>query len=557
MSKEILGLTTEIINKKVKVEENRLKEYHKQMDEDFDLWDLKRRQYDTHETAINVTLPDPRLFADDVQGRMARAGMQIRIGMAEKDGLDKRDDISKLENLLTFAFEKADELLGRKLLPPLRDSVIWHGLLRGGRAARVFVYKSGKDVIFDIVSWDWRWVTYKVGADGPIWTAHKTFREKEIIKDEYGVEPKASLVDAFLQVIPFTQALSNYEVIDYWSVPDSKKPTEILNAIVSGDTWLKEPEIFILPSIPVVIRPVAVRPPINSKTNLTATRHGESIYAPNRDTYELLNRLHSIEATRGNLLSKQPIINYKKGDGLDFTSTFMQAESVINVPEETNRFDKVPMNEVSITLLDLIDKLTIKKERGEVPHIDIGKPYPSGTLFGQVEEAGKNIYVPQLGNLSLFYGDMCRLIEEQLISGKLKVNVETEIKKKYYKTKVTPVDLKMDHTIKVAFNDRTPWMELEVAQQAEMLKRQGIPDEFIWENVYMMQDPKGLKDMVAVEIAEHSPNLMRLAAISKLLKAGRDDEAIELIKEHRAELLAQQQLGVEPGAQSGAQPQGV
>ena len=527
-------ITAEEIVKWVEEEEKNLSALHKQMDEDFDRWNLKETIYDSHKTSINVTLSDPRLFADDVQSTMSQASMQIRVRMAEKGGEDNRDDQGKLENLLTFGFEKADELLARKLLPPFRDTAIWHGLIRACRSGRVMVFKKGSDVIFDIVNWDPRWVTYKVGANGLIKAAHKMFRPKEILLDEYGVQAEKSFLDSLKSWIPFTKPKDTVAVIDYWSIPDKDKPTEILNVVVSGNTILHQ-ELYNLPSFPVSIRPVAVRPPIASESSLIATGHGGSIYAPNRGTYDLLNKLHSIEATRANLLAKQPVINYFKSDGVtNLKDTIMQAEAIIDVPEETNRLEEMPMKEVPVTLLDMIDKLNNMKERGEVPPVGISNPPQSGTLQGMVISAGAKIYFPQLNNLGLFYGDICKLIEEQLIAGKLKVDVETEVKRKYYRVKVTPVDLKKPHVIKVKFPSRKPWLEVETAGLADMLKRQGLPDEFVWDEVYEFQDPKGLIDLAAVEIAEHSPRLMMLKAIEKLRDLGRFEEARELMEEYMA-----------------------
>lgn len=521
-------ITAADIKGKVDTEQRKQNETHTRMDDDFDIWNLDKTEFDSHTNAINVCLPDPRNFADDVQSTLVRANMQIIVRMADQ----KEDEgTSKLERLLTFAFEKGDELLGRKLLPPLRDAVVWYGLIRGCRAGRFFVHKIGSDVIFDLLPWDPRWVTYQVGANGLIWAAYKMFMTKEAIQDEWQVTPQRSLLDSVRNIIPFTSNKEVFEAIDYWSLPDPKEPTEILNAVICGDQWLKKPDVMTLPSMPISIRPVAVSPPI-IKDQKVVGGFGECIYAPNRDIYELLNELCSIEATRGKLLSKQPVINYYTDDGMvNLKDTVLQAEAIIDVPMGKNRLEPMPMLEIPQTLLDMIDKLTRKKERGEVPDIEIGKPPASGIALSLVQEAGDKVFVPQLRNLSLFYADICRLIEEQVIAQKLKIDVETIEKRKYYKTQVTPVDLKKPHVIKVEFSSRSAWLDLATAELADMLKRQGIPDQFIWEHIYKFPDPKGLSDQAIIEIAEHSPNVIRLRAIDLLEERGREREALGLVME--------------------------
>jgi len=501
------------------------------MDSDFDRWAMRKKGYPTdynlltktftgtHETDIDVITNDPRTFCDSVQAILTASERQIAVRMAEAEGEDKREDIGKLERLLSFAFEKADERLVRIQLPPLKDSLVWYSMLRGWLAGRFLVYKDGKDVIFDFLPYDPRWLVYQVGTNGLLWSAYTYFASAGELEDEYGKEQKGK---AWYK--PWEKKKDNYEVIDYWRYEGEGK---VSNGIICEKNFLHK-ETYDMLSMPILIAPVATRPPIWGGSGNEMGGYGESILAPNRDIDDLLNELGSMWATHANLLAKQPTINYYDDQGIQLKDTAYIAEMVLNLPVAHNKLEPTPLKEISPTLVNLVNWLDSKRVRGSLPDIDIGRPPPSGTLYNLVQETSNRVFNPQLRNLSSFYADICRLTEEQLLTNKLKVNVKIEQKRKYYETEVKPVDLKRPHIIKVEYTARTPWTQLDTYQVADMAKRLGLPDGFIQEHILKLPDPKGLGDLSAIEMAEHSPKLAMLRAWVALRKAGRDEEAATL-----------------------------
>jgi len=274
--------------------------------------------------------------------------------------------------------------------------------------------------------------------------------------------------------------------------------------------------------MPFSIRPISTRPPISGATEAKIKGYGESIFAPNREITKMVNELASLWASHANLLAKQPTVNYYDTDGVQLQTTVYLAEAVLNLPKAHNELAQTPMKEISPTLVNLVAWLDAQRERGSLPDIPIGEPPPSGTLYNLVQEAGNKIFNPQVRNLNDIYGDICHLIEEQLLASKLKVKVETMVKDKYFATQVTPVDLKRPHTIKVEFTARTPWTQLDTAQVAQMLKALGLPDSWIWENILKVQDPKGLADLAAIELFEHSPKGAMKRAVEALVETRGD-----------------------------------
>ncbi len=218
------------------------KELHTRMDEDFPIWDMDtspstsykleiEAKTKAHPSELEVVSNDLRTFCDNVQSTLAFADMQIMVRMAEAEGEDKREEIGKLERLLYFALEQGDERLMRLLLPPLRLSLIWFSLVRGWSAGRFLVYKKNKNVIFNFMAFDPRWLVYEVGDEGLIWVAHKTFKSKGALESQY----KKEILGGKPWYKPWGKSQDSVEVIEYWV----KEEDEIKNAIICDKKFLK------------------------------------------------------------------------------------------------------------------------------------------------------------------------------------------------------------------------------------------------------------------------------------------------------------------------------
>ena len=448
--------------------------------------------------------------------------------MAE-EGEDKRDDINKLERLFEFLLLKADERLTRMLLPPLKDSLIWSALVRGWTAGRILTHKEGGRIVPNYQSLDPRWLKYDMGKDSPLWTAYTTQRSREALEDEYKVKIAGKSIFNF-----WSKDRDNIEVIDYWR--DEGENSKV-NSVIANGIYLKDPKEYKLKSMPTLIIPVATRPPVVSTDSAEdIAGYGESIFAPNRDLNGIKNRFLSIVATHANMMANQSLINYKGTDGKSIPpgGTMNVPGGIVELTLNENKLEASPMKDVSPTVIDILGVLNAGVRKAMLPDITIDKPPPSGTLFGLVTEQGNKIFNPQLKNLDAFYAGTCRLIEEQLVAEGISLKIQGEKEGKYFELEVTPVDLKRAHIIEVTHTARTPWEQLEVAQLGDMLKRQGFPDMWLREHLYKIQNPKGMDDMAAVEIATHSPIQIMRTAIETLYNTGQKDRADTLVAEMRA-----------------------
>ena len=553
----------ENIIKKVIARAGELKDRTDRMDKDFARWNIRPQGRKTRISStgtsfveavtkrgseIEITANSPRTFCDDVQAQLTGSERQISIHMLEEEGEDVRDECGKLERLLEFGFEKADDRLVAVLQPPLFDSLVWFSIVRGWIGGRFNVYKQGKgseqNVVFDYLPYDPRWLTYGLGANGLLWTDYVTTDTAEALEDQWG----KSVQNKVPWYKPWSKPKNSYEIHDHWHF---EKPGKVSNGVYCGDMWLKEPKTYQMDRIPVLISPVPTRPPVRSGDADHEEGYGESILAPNREIDDLINEIGSMWASHANLLYKQPVINYYGPQGVELDKTVFFSDAVLNLPEGQNKLDTTPVKEISPTMVNLFTWLDRMRIKGSKPDIDIGSPPPSGTLYNLIQETSNRILNPQLRNLNRFYTNICQLVESQLVSGNIPVDVRTELDKKLYQAKVKPVDIKRTHIIKVEFTARTPWSQLDTYQVADMAKRLGLPDGFIHEHILRLPDPKSLSDMAAIEMAEHSPKLAMLRAIVALIKRGRQEEAEQLIRDMYMTEVMDEKMAMEGQGETG------
>jgi len=536
------------ITGKVKIRTEALQSFFKVMDDDWATWNVERSSYDgtldtktkRHSSDIDIISNSLRLFSDDEQSILSSSERQIRVRMAEETGEDKREEEGKLERLLIFGFEKADERLVNLVLPPLKEFTIWNAGMRGGAAGRFLVLKKGDKVIFDFLPYDYRWLVYQVGGEGLLWTNYTDSFTPEELEDKYGKTVKEK---PWYKV--WETSKKSYDVLDYWQdMGKGKSPNtrKIANAIICEEEFIKPPTTYELPSMPIVIVPVATKPPVRDSNNQVVGR-GEGIFAPLRKINGIRNRFMSIEANHANLMANQALINYKGDNGRPIESTVNIPGGVLELTMGENKLEPSPMKELSPTVIGISDWLNGQIERGILPKVDIGKPPPSGTLYNLVQESGNRVLNPQIQCLDNFYAGACRLVEEQLRVGGVgrvgrkpsqkirKVNVQMEYKGQYYEHEVTKIDLEKPHIIKVQHTARTPYQQMDTWAIADMAKRQGLPERWINENILKLQDPKMIEDWSAMEMADHSPKLAMLKAIEAYLKYGQEPKAMETLQE--------------------------
>ncbi len=564
--KEASAITAE-----VKKKFNDLEPVFTRMDEDLDVWEMnvsptnitayhsdilsKTKQ---HATDIEIVSNELRTNCDNVQSILSSADMQIMVKKAEAEGMDRRAEESRLERLFYFLLTQGDLRLRRLLLPTLREQSDWHALVRGWRAARILTYKGkGGKVIANYTPLDPRWLVYEVGAEGLLWVAYKTFKSQVALEDEWGYEPGTlSKVGAVLQRWTGSRKKEN-EVIEYWYF---EEPYKIWNAVVKGDVFLKEFEMLKIRSMPFSIVPVSTRPPIADDTGTKLKGFGESIFASARQIHAVRNRFATMMANQANLLANQPLIHYRaKGGGRPIPGSFQDVPGgMIELTMGEDAIEPSPMKEISPTVINLLSWLSGQVRETLLPTFQMEDPPASGTRYSLGIEAANKTFNPQLRSLNHFFEDILRLTEEQLIDGGIKVKFQSLMKNEFAEVEIKPVQLKESHIIKVEFMARTPWTQMDTAQVAQMLKQLGLPDGWIWENILKVQDPKGLADLAAIELFEHSPKGAMKRAVEALIETRGDLVAAQSLVDDMTRLEEQEEMATRGVAPEGepAPPEG-
>ena len=538
-------------------------------DEDFDIWEMNpspsnmtgyesdiKAKTKHHGSEIDIISNELRLNSDSVQSILSSADIQISVKMAEAEGIDKRAEVGRLERLFYYMLEQGDLRLRRLVLPSLIESSNWHALVRGWRAARILNYEIQGKIIADYTPLDPRHLVYEVGGEGLTKVGYKTFKSKAALEREWGKE-----IDKHPWYKPWEKSQKSIEVIDYWEKGDGV----CWNSVVAQGTVLKSPEAHKMRSMPFVIIPVSTRPPISDDTGTGLKGYGESIFASNRNINAVRNRFVSIVINHGNLLANLPVINYVGQDGrsLPEGALFNVPGGVLELTLGGNKLEAPPVKEISPTVVNILAWLNDQVQSALLPPFQLEQPPASGTRYALSAEASNKIFNPQLRSLEHFIEDICRLIEEQLIDGGIKVKFQSVHKKQYAVVTVKPVDLKKDHIIKVEVTASNPWEKMDTAQQAQMLEALGLPREWIYENILKLQDPELIKKIQALEIYEHSPIEMMKRAAEVLMDMGYEVEARKLVEQmHKlavqegteapdeSDMLAMQERGAVGGTQA-------
>ena len=512
------------------------------MDADYNIWSNVPTEKDTHQGTINITTPDFRSFADELQKGLVRSERNISIYMAEKEGTDERDNISMLERLFIYCYDKADLLLLMKGLIPLKDQLTWFGMIRGEMVVRMLNRRDKKGFIPDYLSPDPRWLTYQYGNNGLEWVNSKTFRSKDDLKANYDLD------------IPARGDGEGTEFYDYWDIQSGR----VVNTLVSQNQVLRENK-YDLKTIPFLIVPIATRPQVVDRSGLRSAGHGDSIYAAVRGFVPVINKMLTLRATWANRLAHAPLA-YIKADANDDDITeeqlYTEIGTVINLPPGSS-LKRIPLPEISQTLMTLSGELSAQRQRATAPNVvfgDVVMP-SSGTAISELKEAEEKAYFLSLTALDTIYTRMCYMIEEQILDQKLKFPIDGVQDGKFYEDKITPVDIKRAHIIKTEHTIRSRFGTLQAMETGQMALMLQLPLEYIWDKILKIQDPKRLKELKEAETLDKDPVQVARHAQERAMKEGRIDDAIYYreIGETLLRMRFQQPSGM---AQAGQQPTG-
>jgi len=529
-------------------------------DSDFNLWQIKDHNndpdFDHHEGAINRTSNRPRAFADKCQGYLSRSKMNIRVKppspLASSESVNLA---SKIERMLRFGFYEADKRLIRLQKPDLKNALIWFDNNRGRIGVRVLVQEKDGRIIWNYLPLDPRHLIFDVGEDGVLWFACRTWRSRQSVKDNFGVD-----VDV--------KDKAPLEVWDYWN--------QEINTVIchqapydKGSNTLKEPTPHNLPRPPISLVTVPTNPSIFDDAGVSIKFDGESIYAPNRLQYKQVDQQASLLASHVEALVKQPLIhlydpNIRGDDGKPVTidKALYYAGAMANLPN-THKFMDLPRRDIPRAFEVDYANMQRNEQLATFADVEYGVDQPphSGTALSLLREDKNKVLLPRLQALQFSYSDICQIACEQLRKQGITVTSKILSGKEYNIEEVTPAELEAakDYYMDVDFKLSYPYEDIQILGLIEMATKLGVIDiDTAREELAQVQDPEAIKMKVAIQKAtEQFPEINWWDAEKGLRLLGADfaanliNQQIQVIATQRKQATQQAQGGIPEGQPPG------
>lgn len=420
-------------------------------------WETTTKTHEPVDVDI-VTLNDPRFFADRVKDTCAGSKVQYEI----EDGNEKVNDdkSSPIEDWLRLCLEASDERLMRGEKLPLKVASAGHLTISGRIPVRILMRMNGDEFVPDIQWYDPLYTYYQPSYDGLVWEAPVMTRTAEEIFDEYGITIKGD--DA--------------EVIDLWTKTDE-------HIFIDGKLEKTNPNK--MGYVPFIN---AVAPIGGFLLDKGFSKYvGESVYAPVRNLYKVLNRLLTIEATTARM-AMEGAYQYESeaGEKAEITE-YPVVPGGVTAVEPGGGFKLIPINDIKQATMHCISLIEARIQRATLPFIDYGQtPFElSGSAMMMVKGAGDIIYMPRLIAMEYLYTQMCKMLIRQMIDG----GIKAELGEGPYKMKLANVDLKGDYSLNVKFSAELPEEEQANLYRAKVYKELGLSQDTVIRRGLGMDNP--------------------------------------------------------------------
>ena len=355
-----------------------------------------------------------------------------------------------------------------------------------------------KNLVPDILPLDRRYATYDVGVDGILWACNLSRRSKAKIKAEYNKDIGSADAD----------------VRDFWD--------EKVNVIYVGNEEVKQTKNS-YGYVPFVLQTRMAGSFLMDKDSMK--RHGESIYAANRDLYPELNRVASIIATKAlenikpglqkpvddETSAKPPAPALKPGVGKAIPVTkgleYLLMPSK-DLTQATRQFWSIMMSFIQQASLSLT-------EYGNVS-------FPlSAVALKSLSAKNDTIYLPGIQGMTQMYQRAARMIINQTLNLKAIPRLSVGGQTHEYKS----ADLEGDYTIKYRFYSVSPEEEVANYSVAAAAKALGLSQDTIFRNILKLEDPDGeIAKRLAEDAEEMVPDLKLLRIAKGMVEEGKGKE---------------------------------
>ncbi len=480
--------------------EGEMSELFSRMDADKDLIILKEYAMSDKDSlevpdVDNITLNDAQVFWNRVKSTIIAANMQPEV--TGKNLNDK--DTTLVENFIddvTYVIDTRLQNIGKSSLLSYNIEQICG---RGRIGTRVCLRMNPKTGLFvaDILPIDTKYLIYEAGIDGLKWAAAKFSRSKAKILDEYGIE------------ITSTSAV----VADFFDEEYER---------VFIDQKLAEEKKHPYGEVPFAIQLCPAG--LSFSDDDIARYEGESIFAPNRNLYEMKNKLGTILMTLS-ILSFHRGMQYASDAGVAAPKPQSPpyGKKVVIPVEKGGGYSPMPLQDVTNATRWLYQMIEDALQKGALPAVSYGSlTFPlSAVAITALTEAEDPVYTPRLQALAMYYRNLYKMIIRQYI----KLEMNAEIGRDGFQTEYPYKELDKAYSISFKFFTTSPKQNIanySVAQAA----RNFISDDTIRRNILQLEDPSGEEAKRVSEMADRLiPNLQLYKMAKAKIEAGLNAEA--------------------------------
>ena len=449
----------------------------------------------------------------------------------------------QLEDFYELCLYINDEQLALRGENPLRTDQNWYNLYRGWMGSLWLLYEVEGKVIPSIVPSDPRGMTWEYGARGLKQFSYPARMDALAAEEKYSRKLKATKKYVDLKCV----WTDTHELI-YVSSPDA--------AGVTGEPLKsKEHKLGICPG---VISSVPTQPGtlINNEDYSTKlSRRGESIMAPNRQIYPMLNKLASILASIAQAGWKANAV-LKSDNKEGFEKDPIGSGKIAQIGKEDS-LELWPFRDLSSAMTYLTSILTSNKQKGGLSDINYGQIQfqVASLVVAQLKDDRDGIFVPRRQTNKIHYQQGFNLFRYMAKNGKFypgdpqmaddAIKIDPRLFEKKFKIAINYTSISPEENI-------SNWT---IAKQAEGM----IPREEILRNIVHHPDPQGAMEKLALQNAHDVvPGLREFdmamaAAPGHLSEEKKQEIRTDLIMKYIDNILAQpvgQTMPAVPGVAS-------
>jgi len=400
---------TKKVYQQISDKEGELSPLYTQMDEDFDIFNLKKFELLDYEgkavkNVDSVTLNAPRVYALRLMSVINSA--ELGINIVNHTLTD--DIVTGIKKVFYTCLNKGDALLKRKQIGRIRNNLVKIAALRGRVGLRTLLWQ-GKDGTFyyDYLPLDPRFCAWEVGIDGLEWYSYKVVKSKATVLSEYD------------EVTSGTLAV----VTEYWD-----KESHVIfiddKAVVTDSNPSKK--------VPAIIIPIGEALSVRHKDPTAQIKlDGESIYSSVRGTFPNMNKAASILMTTAAFGFRPPIQrvvppNVESSEEIDETVKTLYTGGATIIDAGHSRFEPMPLKDIAQSLPVLYGVLSAEKQQATFPDIEYGDiRYPlSAIAIAKLTEGRNQIFQPIVEAIQDCYVFALEMTKLQMTEGGLKPKAE-------------------------------------------------------------------------------------------------------------------------------------